>query len=63
MRATTRPWDYLIVTASHERQAEAYQVQLDVRRELGLLSDVREALVVPDPGANGSAAAAARSIA
>ncbi len=50
MRARTRPWDYLIVTASNERQAEAYQVQLDVRRELGLLGDVREVLVVPDPG-------------
>ena len=44
------PWDYLIVTASNERQAEAYQAQLDIRRELGLLSDVREVLVVADPG-------------
>ena len=43
-------WDYLIVTASNERQAEAYEAQLDVRRELGLLSDVREAIVVADPG-------------
>ncbi len=50
MHARTRPWDYLIVTASNERQAEAYQVQLDVRRELGLLSDVRHVLVVADPG-------------
>jgi galactokinase/mevalonate kinase-like predicted kinase len=50
MHARTRPWDYLIVTASNERQAEAYQVQLEVRRELGLLSDVRNVLVIPDPG-------------
>ena len=45
-----RPWDYLIVTASNERQAEAYETQLSVRRELGLLSDVRDVIVVPDPG-------------
>ncbi len=40
----------LIVTASNERQAEAYEAQLNLRRELGLLSDVREAIVVADPG-------------
>jgi len=50
MHTRSRPWDYLIVTASNERQAAAYQAQLDVRRELGLLSDVRQALVVADPG-------------
>jgi galactokinase/mevalonate kinase-like predicted kinase len=43
-------WDVLIVTASNERQAEAYEAQLNLRRELGLLSDVREAIVVADPG-------------
>ncbi|MEN6426449.1 MAG: L-fucokinase [Phycisphaerales bacterium] len=43
-------WDILIVTASNERQAGAYATQLNLRRELGLLSDVREALVVADPG-------------
>jgi galactokinase/mevalonate kinase-like predicted kinase len=43
-------WDILIVTASNERQAEAYEAQLNLRRELGLLGDVREAIVVADPG-------------
>jgi fucokinase len=43
-------WDVLIVTASNERQAEAYEAQLNLRRELGLLGDVREAIVVADPG-------------
>ena len=43
-------WDYLIVTASNEHQAHAYETQLRIRRELGLLSDVGEAIVVPDPG-------------
>ncbi len=50
MQASSRSWDYLIVTASNEAQAKAYESQLTVRRELGLLSDVREAIVVADPG-------------
>lgn len=44
-----RQWDYLIVTASNALQAEAYESQLAVRGRLGLLSDVREVMVVPDP--------------
>ncbi len=43
-------WDYLIVTASNEAQAGAYESQLTVRRQLGLLSSIGEAIVVPDPG-------------
>ena len=42
-------WDYLILTASHEAQARAYQAQLRLREELGLLPQVREALVIADP--------------
>jgi len=38
------------VTASNELQAEAYESQLKIRRDLGLLSDVREVMVVADPG-------------
>ncbi len=45
-----RSWDYLIITASNDAQAEAYESQLAVRTELGLLSDVGEAIVVADPG-------------
>ena len=44
-----RLWDYLIVTASNRRQAAAYEAQLSLRRDLGLLAGVRKALVVPDP--------------
>ena len=44
------PWDYLIVTAANELQAAAYGAQIRTRRELGQLSQVREALVVPDAG-------------
>ena len=41
-------WDYLIVTASNARQAQAYEDQLRLRRELGLLPQVREWFVVAD---------------
>jgi fucokinase len=41
-------WDYLILTASNVLQARAYEDQLHVRQELGLLPQVREAFVVPD---------------
>ena len=50
MRAKLNQWDYLIVTASNEAQARAYKSQLKVRQDLGLLSDVRDVLVVADPG-------------
>ena len=50
MRAKLNQWDYLIVTASNDAQAEAYQSQLKVRQDLGLLSNVRDTLVVADPG-------------
>ena len=42
-------WDYLALTASNARQAQAYRDQLRARRDLGVLSAVRETLVVPDP--------------
>ncbi|MDI6448938.1 fucose pyrophosphorylase domain-containing protein [Anaerobaca lacustris] len=50
MQLGSRSWDYLIVTASNEAQATAYEAQLAVRRELGLLSSVCETIVVADPG-------------
>jgi fucokinase len=50
MHPISATWDYLIVTASNERQAAAYRSQLEVRRQLGLLSGVEEFLVLPDPG-------------
>jgi fucokinase / fucose-1-phosphate guanylyltransferase len=42
-------WDYLIVTAANKEQAGAYREQLETRRDLGLISGVREILVVADP--------------
>jgi fucokinase len=44
------PWDYLIVTASNERQAEAYRSQLELRKKLGRIPQAKTILTVPDPG-------------
>ena len=49
MDAMTRPWDYLIVTASNDAQSKAYESQLAIRRQLGLLADFGQVMVVPDP--------------
>ncbi len=42
-------WDYLIVTAANEDQAGAYDEQLRIRRDLGLIHGVEKVLVVSDP--------------
>jgi fucokinase len=49
MMATRQSWDYLIVTASNEAQAEAYRRQLNLRRKAGRLAEFGEVLVVGDP--------------
>lgn len=48
MTAPAPMWDYLVLTASNAAQARAYEMQLESRRQCGLLPQVREALVVPD---------------
>jgi fucokinase len=48
MSAPLVAWDYLVLTASHAAQAEAYELQLQMRRDHGLLPQVREVLVEPD---------------
>ncbi len=45
----SKPWDYLVLTASNPEQASAYRNQLDIRKNLGFLSRIKKALVVPDP--------------
>jgi galactokinase/mevalonate kinase-like predicted kinase len=45
-----KPWDYLILTASNEDQGTAYESQLKLRKKLGLVPDVKEVMVIPDPG-------------
>ena len=43
-------WDYLVVTASNARQAEAYKKLIGLRGSLGLIHGVGRVLVVADPG-------------
>ena len=45
----TRSWDFLILTAANESQAQLYRDQLAVRARLGLLGDFERWLVVADP--------------
>jgi len=43
-------WDYLIVTAANDRQAAAYEFQIETRRRTGLFRDARHVLVLADAG-------------
>lgn len=42
-------WDYIILTASNDAQAEAYRAQIDERLEKGLLPAETHYAVLPDP--------------
>jgi fucokinase len=44
----TGMWDYLIVTAANERQAKAYDHQIQQRQKAGEILPVRHCLVIPD---------------
>jgi fucokinase len=43
-------WDYLIVTASNDRQAEAYRAEIGLRARQGRIPQAKRVLVVADPG-------------
>ena len=43
-------WDYVVLTASNEQQAEGFYAQLEERRAAGLLPPHTQFAVVPDPG-------------
>ncbi len=43
-------WDYLVITASNDKQAGAYRSMIDLRKSLGLINGVKSVLVVADPG-------------
>jgi fucokinase len=45
----TADWDYLVVTASNDRQAAAYEEQLSLRADLGFLPGARRVMAVADP--------------
>ena len=42
-------WDYVVLTASNDRQAEGFRAQIEQRRSLGLLPANTQFAVVPDP--------------
>ena len=42
-------WDYVILTASNEAQAESYRRQIALRVSKGLLTDRSHYAVLPDP--------------
>ena len=52
-RSLVRPdflcWDYIILTASNERQAEGFRAQLAQRQQAGLLPKKTHFAVIPDP--------------
>ena len=52
-RSLTHPnfahWDYIILTASNQRQAQGFRAQLDERKKAGLLPTQTHFAVIPDP--------------
>lgn len=42
-------WDYVVITASNEAQAQAYRMQIDERRAAGKLPRRTRYAVIPDP--------------
>ena len=44
----TESWDYLIVTAANDQQAETYDTQIQQRQKAGEIPQVRHCLVIPD---------------
>lgn len=61
-------WDYVILTASNERQAEGFAMQLEERRAAGCLPEKTHFAVIPDPegkrvGSGGATLAVIRYIA
>lgn len=43
-------WDIIIITATNEKQAEAYRLQINIRKTFGFLPQESQILVIPDPG-------------
>ena len=53
-RSLVRPqfvhWDYVVLTASNEQQAEGFRAQLEERRKAKFLPEQTKFAVIPDPG-------------
>lgn len=48
-KADFAQWDYVIITASNEFQAQGFRTQIEQRRKAGFLPPVTHFAVVPDP--------------
>ncbi|MBR3942799.1 MAG: hypothetical protein IKJ55_05540, partial [Clostridia bacterium] len=42
-------WDYVVLTASNQKQAEGFMMQIQDRQAKGLLSSKTHFAVIPDP--------------
>jgi fucokinase len=49
LSAGARPWDYVVLTASNAHQAEAYEIQLQERRDADQLPAHTQFRVYADP--------------
>ena len=68
LRPDATTWDYVVLTASNETQAKAYQAQFDYRLSMGVLPAKTKYAVIPDPdgkrcGSGGATLAVLRHIA
>lgn len=43
-------WDYVVLTASNEQQAEGFRAQLNARKDAHFLPSATKFVVIPDPG-------------
>jgi len=50
MQTMTSAWDYLIITAANDQQAESYDHQIQQRQKAGEIPQVRNCHVIPDMG-------------
>ena len=50
LRAEFPRWDFVILTASNEQQAEGFRAQLQERKDAGLLPEKTQYVVLPDEG-------------
>ncbi len=68
LRGDAELWDYVVLTASDERQARGYEVEIQTRWQRGLLPAGTKVVVMPDPqgariGSGGATLMVARRLA
>ena len=50
LKGDTALWDYIVLTASNDAQAKAYEAQIEYRLSLGALPSATKYAVIPDEG-------------